>query len=68
MKLSVLNEAMNEATRFLKLAKELRNEMSAKYDGKKYDYHYGGTKNFSAVRRASMDLTRTLANLRKSDY
>lgn len=57
-----LNEAINEATRFLKKAIELKESIKNEPDG----YIYVGTAINAATKRASMDLTRALANLRKS--
>jgi hypothetical protein len=68
-----LQEAINEAHRFIKAAVEARAIMDGKpvryldYTKKMpvtYEGHGYGPAN-AAVRRASMDLTRALANLRK---
>jgi len=60
MTVTKLVAAMAEAERFLRLAREL------KKDGEKYGEYFHGCKRSGAVRRASMDLTRALAELRKS--
>lgn len=52
--------AMAEAERFLRLARELQAA------GEKYGDTFWASKRSGAVRRASMDLTRALAELRKS--
>lgn len=54
-----LDEAIEEAERFLKRAKELKEVSDGRIRG-----WYPSQLN-SAVRRSSMDLTRTLANLRR---
>lgn len=53
-----LKTAMAECARFLTRAREL--------DKQKCTGNFYGCKESGAVRRASMDLTRALANLRKS--
>jgi hypothetical protein len=69
MDIEKLNNTIEEAERFLKKAKELRDLME---DGKrkmesgdKYYYPSDNPKESGAVRRASMDLTRSLADLRR---
>jgi len=57
---TALAEAVSEAKRFLERANTLRN--IAKTDK---DVLWGGSPATSAVRRASMDLTRALAKLRR---
>ncbi len=55
-----LNEAVFEAKRFLKRVDELKRKSN------KEDKHYfWQPKETGAIRRASMDLTRSLASLRK---
>lgn len=60
MKQVDLNEAVREAKRFIERAKPLLAQ-----DTDKYVWMFGN-KDTAAVRRASMDLTRALANLRRS--
>jgi flagellar hook-basal body complex protein FliE len=60
--LSRIDEAMTEASRFLKKAKEAKAQFKA---GNEDTYH---SKSYAAAKRASMDLTRTLAALRRSLY
>lgn len=57
MNKSKLHKAMFEARRFYEKAKEL--------DKVGKDTYYGGTALSGSVKRASMDLTRALADLRK---
>lgn len=52
-----LNESIHEAKRFLKLAKALRDKPDTVF--------IWGNKETGSVRRASMDLTRKLAELRQ---
>jgi hypothetical protein len=52
-----LQTAINEAERFLDLARELQSDSANSY--------YTGSKTSGATRRASMDLTRALADLRR---
>ena len=56
-----LNEAITEATRFLNRAIKLRD--AVKNNG--HDEIYCESVTVAATKRASMDLTRALANLRK---
>lgn len=60
MNLEKLKEAKLEAERFLKRVEELQNTES-KWNGYNFPIQSG------AVKRSSMDLTRSLAKLRKSD-
>ena len=67
-----LDVAIEEAERFLKKAKDLRDltindEKRIKTAKEKGEYYWGSNnpKESGAVRRASMDLTRALANLRR---
>lgn len=55
-----LDAAVAEAKRFIARAKELKNRRKA---GDLYDFQ--GCRESGAVRRASMDLTRALADLRR---
>jgi hypothetical protein len=57
MNARTLQAAINEAERFLDLARELQPEFANGY--------YHGSKVSGATRRASMDLTRALADLRR---
>ena len=61
-----LTDALANAKRFIKLAGELmkRDDM---HRGDKTGGSYEGCKESSAVRRCSMDLTRSLSKLRKGD-
>lgn len=64
MQLSKLNEAISEAERFLKKAKEMKASGTFfLYQGAKV-YNFGATAS-GAAKRSSMDLTRALANFRK---
>ena len=54
-----LKEAVSEAERFLKRAKELQEALKNK------PLIFYGTKETGAVRRASMDLSRALSDLRR---
>ncbi len=58
-----LRHAIEEARRFILRAKELQNKLDA--DCNDGDSITGYPKQSGAVRRASMDLTRSLAKLRK---
>lgn len=61
MKTENLKEAIEEAKRFLKRAEDLNKKVSKKESA----YIYGGyPKESGSVKRASMDLTRSLAKLR----
>lgn len=65
MKIENLKEAIEEAKRFLKRAEDLRKKTSKKSG---YVYVYGGfPKESGSVKRASMDLTRSLAKLRNDN-
>lgn len=57
MNARTLKAAITEAERFLDLARELQSEFANGY--------YHGSKVSGATRRASMDLTRALADLRR---
>lgn len=62
MKLSKLKTAIAEAERFLARAKPLLADT-----GKRESDHIWGSKQTGAVRRASMDATRALADLRSRE-
>jgi hypothetical protein len=69
MKLSTLNKAVLEARRFLQKATEYQKMYdAAKFDaechGRKF-YGPDSNKESAAAKRASMDLSRELANLRQ---
>lgn len=66
MKQSNLQRAIEEAHRFLKIATEQYNTERTEHDCR-FDWAVTGSKS-SATRRASMDLTRALATLRRSKY
>lgn len=57
MKIEKIEEAQKAAARFFKLANEYRRESIARKG-------YGAPKQSGALRRASMDLTRALAEMR----
>ena len=57
MNARTLQAAITEAERFLDLARELQSEIANGY--------YNGSKGPGATRRASMELTRALADLRR---
>jgi hypothetical protein len=57
MNARTLKAAINEAERFLDLARELQPEFA--------NGNHNGSKTSVATRRASMDLTRALADLRR---
>lgn len=60
MRTERLNDAIAEAERFLDRAKTLQRERQS---GDFYEFI--GTRNSGACRRASLDLTRALADLRR---
>ena len=60
MKISTLKEAMHEARRFLVAGQAL-----VKAEEAKSEYRFSNPKESGAVSRASMDLTRKLADLRQ---
>lgn len=69
MNVKQIEAALNEAYRFVKTAEaaiqaETKHEF---YDGAEW-HPYVPTMHTGAVRRASMDLTRSLANLRKPEH
>lgn len=66
MKLSALTTAIAEAERFLERAKRLRDTARADSDWPpQIDFTGHHPKESGATRRASMDLTRALADLRR---
>lgn len=62
MNTKTLNEAIEEAKRFIEAA---RCYIAVDNERNKERYHYGCPRESGAVRRASMDLTRKLADLRQ---
>ena len=60
MNTRTLQVAIAEAERFLALARELRSEVGSASG------YFHGTRASGATRRASMDLTRALADLRRA--
>jgi hypothetical protein len=64
MNIKTLEIAENEAKRFLEKCKELRDHREEYYHKK--SYFASGTKFTGAVKRSSMDLSRALADIRKS--
>lgn len=69
MKTEEIKSAINEAKRFIKRAELLiegrKQKNSYTYDGKTFTYDKSCAKESGALRRASMDLTRQLAQMRK---
>lgn len=64
---SKLRLVVLEAERFLRLVKELEDRTKLDVaNGDEYSWPVVGLKESGALRRSSMDLTRALANLRKS--
>lgn len=70
MKVECLKEAKEEAIRFLKKVEKLENAVEGKEiyirDGK-YN-SYSASKHCSAIKRSSMDLTRSLSELRNNNW
>lgn len=61
-----VDEAANEAKRFLDRVRKLKAAVgSTHWNGNE---HIWGSKETAAVRRASLDLTRALAEMRKADW
>ena len=66
MRVETLKEAIREAERFLVLAKQVKTKVyNASDKNKKFAVVEDYTKESSACKRASMDLTRALSNMRK---
>ncbi len=63
MRMSKLRGAVIEAERFLKTAREV--EQKVVFECDKF---WGKSKHTSACKRASLDLSRALTELRKSDF
>jgi len=57
--------ARDEAKRFLRLVRALEHDIRRGEYGEAKAWNVGGTKKTAAVRRASMDLTRALTDLRR---
>ena len=60
MKVQTLKKAIRQAEDFLQAARECEKELGGCYS------YIAGTRKSGACRRASMELTRTLADLRQS--
>lgn len=61
-----LSRCIDEAQRFIRAAKNAQDRIKREAANFKPDsYAIGGSRETGAVRRASMDLTRALADLRK---
>ena len=58
MKRDTVDHAVNEARRFLKAVEDLHKRESG-------EYYYNSPRESGSVKRASMDLTRALADLRR---
>ena len=65
MKIETLNKAIKEAERFIEAAKAVPIVNSRYTNGKPRIYAEEYTKQSAACKRASMDLTRVLADLRQ---
>jgi hypothetical protein len=65
MNTNTLSTAIAEAERFLKVAKELRDDPYASADAELTGCWITGSRLSGATRRASMDLTRALSDLRR---
>jgi hypothetical protein len=69
VKTEKVKEAINEAKRFIKKAELLiesrKEQRSYEYGGVKHFYDAPSGKESGATRRASLDLTRALAEMRK---
>lgn len=61
MKFLDMMQAHSEAKRFIRLVEQVRTELP-----EFKDYQIGGSKHTSAVKRASMGLTRALAKMRRA--
>ena len=66
MEVKTLNKAIAEAERFIEMAKNVTITHSKFSNGKPWVYISGPQKEVSATCRASMDLTRTLSDLRQN--
>ena len=63
MEVKTLKTAMHEAERFLKRAEALLENSTE--DGEFNHFHFHCSKDSASVKRASLDLTRSLADLRQ---
>lgn len=63
MEIETLKTTMQEAERFLKRAEALLKNSTE--DGEFNHFHFHCSKDSASVKRASLDLTRELANLRQ---
>ncbi len=63
MEIETLKTAMQEAERFLKRAEILLKKSTE--DGEFKHYRFNSSKDSASVKRASLDLTRSLADLRQ---
>lgn len=63
MEIETLKTAMQEAERFLKRAEALLKNSTE--DGEFNHFHFNCSKDSASVKRASLDLTRALADLRQ---
>jgi hypothetical protein len=66
MKAEYINRAVAEANRFIAAAKALEAARMETYQCGGTTYHVRAPRESGAVRRASMDLTRSLAAMRRS--
>ena len=65
MDIKKIKTAVDEAKRFIKIAEQCVVAKSVTHESGDYIFHATAPKESGATRRASMDLTRTLAELRK---
>ena len=65
MNKKTLERAIWEADRFIKIAKQIKSYSIKDEKGKEYIYINAPSKESGACKRASMDLTRALAEMRK---
>ena len=66
MTITKIDKVVTEAKRFLHKAAEAKVRIKAEGKGEFEDYFWIATKETAAMKRASMDLTRALTELRKS--
>ena len=65
MNIKEIELAVAEAKRFIEKAESCLNAKSVTYGSGEYIFHASAPKESGALRRASMDLTRQLAQMRK---
>jgi hypothetical protein len=65
MKTEEIHKAVEEAERFIKTAKMYLEAKKKTYKQGDYTFHHSAPKESGATRRASLDLTRQLAVMRK---